>query len=72
MHTEKNGDPKIVPTCDLPLTTKNSVDMIITDLAVFKFIEGKLTLIELLNGATLEEVREKTSAKFEEKLEVSV
>lgn len=46
--------------------------MIITDLAVFKFIEGKLTLIELLNGATLEEVREKTSAKFEEKLEVSV
>ncbi len=71
MHTEKNGDPKIVPTCDLPLTTKNSVDMIITDLAVFKFIDGKLTLTELLNGATLEEVREKTSAKFDEQLTVT-
>lgn len=68
MHTERDGSPKIVPTCDLPLTTKGAVDMLITDLAVFRFIDGKLTLTELLPGATLEEVREKTSAKFEEKL----
>lgn len=68
MHTEKDGTPKIVPTCDLPLTTKGAVDMLITDLAVFRFDEGKLTLTELLPGATLEEVRAKTTAKFEEKL----
>jgi 3-oxoacid CoA-transferase len=68
MHTEKDGTPKIVPSCNLPLTALKAVDMIITDLAVFKFIEGKLTLIELMPGATLEDVRAKTSAKFDEKL----
>lgn len=68
MHTERDGTSKIVPVCDLPLTTKGAVDMLITDLAVFKYIDGKLTLTELLPGATLEEVREKTAAKFEEKL----
>ncbi len=35
-HTSKNGDPKFIPACTLPLTGKNSVDMIITDLAVFQ------------------------------------
>ncbi|MDO5655975.1 MAG: 3-oxoacid CoA-transferase [Flavobacteriaceae bacterium] len=69
MHTERDGSPKIVPTCDLPLTTKGAVDMLITDLAVFRFIDGKLTLTELLPGATLEEVRAKTSAHFVEKIE---
>ncbi|MBK0402798.1 3-oxoacid CoA-transferase subunit B [Adhaeribacter sp. BT258] len=68
MHTEKDGTPKIVPSCTLPLTALKAVDMIITDLAVFKFIEGKLTLTELMPGATLEDVRAKTSAKFEEQL----
>jgi 3-oxoacid CoA-transferase len=68
MHTEKNGDPKIVPTCDLPLTALKAVDMIITDKAVFEFIGEKLTLIEIMPGATVEEVRRLTSAKFVEKL----
>lgn len=43
--------------------------MIITDLAVFKFEKEGLTLTELMPGATLEGVREKTSAKFIEKLD---
>lgn len=68
MHTERDGTSKIVPVCDLPLTTKGAVDMVITDLAVFRYIDGKLTLTELLPGATLEEVREKTAAEFEESL----
>ncbi|MHA6727866.1 3-oxoacid CoA-transferase subunit B [Chryseobacterium sp. A301] len=68
MHTERNGDPKIVPACDLPITTRSAVDMIITDLAVFQYIDSKLTLIELMPGITIEEVREKTSAEFVEKL----
>jgi 3-oxoacid CoA-transferase len=63
-HNNRDGSSKIVPTCTLPLTTLNAVDMVITELAVFKYIDNKLTLIELMPGATLEEVREKTQAKF--------
>lgn len=68
MHNEKNGDAKVVPLCDLPLTALKAVDRIITDKAVFAFIEGALTLIELMPGATLAEVRENTTASFIEKL----
>lgn len=68
MHTERDGTSKIVPVCDLPLTALKSVDVVITDLAVFKYIDGKLTLTEVMPGATLEEVREKTPAKFIENL----
>lgn len=69
MHNEKNGDAKIVPFCDLPLTALKAVDMVITDKAVFKFRNEKLTLTEIMPGATLEEVRELTTAKFVENLE---
>ena len=68
-HTEKNGDAKIVPVCNLPLTVLRAVDMIITDKAVFEFIDGQLTLIELMPGATLEEVVATTSAKFVQRLQ---
>lgn len=67
-HTEKDGTPKVVPKCELPLTSTHCVDMIITDKAVFEFIAGKLTLTEVMPGATLEEVRASTSASFDEKL----
>ncbi|WP_313374348.1 3-oxoacid CoA-transferase [Chishuiella sp.] len=69
MHNEKNGDAKVVDSCDLPFTALNAVDMIITDKAVFKFIDNKLTLIEVMPGSTLEEVRKTTTASFIEKLE---
>ena len=46
----------------------NTVDMIITDLAVFTYRNGKLTLIELMPGATLDKVRNKTSTVFTEDL----
>jgi 3-oxoacid CoA-transferase len=67
-HTNPDGSAKIVPTCILPLTAAGVVDMVITDLAVFAYLEGKLTLIELMPNATLEDVRAKTSAIFIEKL----
>lgn len=63
-HTNPDGSPKIVPSCVLPLTASGVVDMIITDLAVFAYPAGKLTLIGLMPNATLEEVKAKTSAKF--------
>ncbi|MDQ0477228.1 3-oxoacid CoA-transferase [Chryseobacterium sp. MDT2-18] len=68
MHNEKNGDAKVVPLCDLPLTALKAVDIVITDKAVFEFIDGKLILTEVMPGATLEEVRENTTAKFIERL----
>ena len=68
-HNSRNGDAKIVPECTLPLTAENAVSMIITDKAVFKFVENKLTLVELMPGATLEEVRAGTAAQFTEALD---
>jgi 3-oxoacid CoA-transferase len=67
-HSNPDGSSKIVPTCTLPLTAKGVVDMVITELAVFAFPEGKLTLIGLMPNVTIEEVRAKTSASFDEKI----
>jgi 3-oxoacid CoA-transferase len=68
MHADPDGTSKIVPHCTLPLTAMEAVDVVITDLAVFVYNEGKLTLTELMPGATLESVKAKTKAKFEERL----
>jgi 3-oxoacid CoA-transferase len=67
-HTSREGEPKIVPQATLPLTARGAVNTIITDLAVFKFIEGQLTLVELAPKASLEQVRALTSARFVEAL----
>lgn len=67
-HADPDGTSKIVPECTLPLTAIGVVDVVITELAVFKYLEGQLTLVELMPGASLEEVRAKTAAKFVEKL----
>ena len=66
-HTSKNGDPKFIPACTLPLTGKNVVDMIITDLAVFQRADHQsaFRLIELAPGVTVDEVAAKTTAKYE-------
>ncbi|WIV12288.1 3-oxoacid CoA-transferase subunit B [Proteiniborus sp. MB09-C3] len=68
MHTTKTGESKILKKCTYPITSERQVDMIITNLAVFEFIEGKMYLTELMPGATIEEVRAKTEANFIEKL----
>ena len=67
-HTGKDDAPKIVPKCTLPLTAYNAVDMLITDLAVFQFMNG-LTLIEIMPGSSLEEIRAKTTAQFQERIQ---
>lgn len=67
-HASREGEPKIVPHCTLPLTATAAVKVIITDLAVFKFEAGQLLLTELMPGASLEEVRRLTSARFVEAL----
>ena len=66
-HTSKNGDPKFIPECTLPLTGKNVVDMIITDLCVFQRPDhaSPFRLVELAPGVTADEVKAKTSARYE-------
>ncbi|GGA34961.1 3-oxoacid CoA-transferase subunit B [Dyella nitratireducens] len=65
-HTAKDGSPKIKTECDLPLTGKQVVDLIITDLCVFEVAKGKgLTLIELQPGVTVDDVKAKTGCPFE-------
>ena len=65
-HNAKDGSPKFIPECTLPLTGKNVVDMIITDLAVFKRDDhdSPFKLIELAPGITEEDVASKTTAHF--------
>ena len=66
-HTAKTGDPKFIPACTLPLTGRNVVDMIITDLCVFQRgdHQSPFRLVELAPGVTAAEVAEKTTAKYE-------
>jgi 3-oxoacid CoA-transferase len=63
-HTTKEGKSKILKKCTYPITSTRSVDMIITELAVFEVIDKQLKLIELMPGVTIEEVRAKTEADF--------
>lgn len=60
-HTDKNGESKILKECSLPLSAKGVVSMVITDLAVFEFQDGKYLLKEVAPGVTVEEVVEKTA-----------
>jgi 3-oxoacid CoA-transferase subunit B len=66
-HVSKNGDAKFIPACTLPLTGKNVVDMIITDLCVFARPDHKspFALVELAPDVTAVEVKAKTTAHYE-------
>jgi 3-oxoacid CoA-transferase subunit B len=66
-HVEKSGAPKLLKACTLPLTGKNVVDLLITDLGVFEVNRGKspLTLTALAPGVEMDELRARTEAPFE-------
>jgi len=63
-HCAKDGGAKILRECSLPLTALGRVSMIVTELALFTFVDGKLTLQELAPGVELGTVMEKTEARF--------
>lgn len=64
-HVDKNGIPKLVEKCSVPLTAKRCVNTIITDMAVFNVTEHGLTLVEYAPGLTPEEIRGVTGAQFQ-------
>lgn len=65
-HCNKKGDAKILSQCNLPLTGSACVDMVVTDLGVFNIQRGQgMTLTELAPGVSLQEVKDKTEAKFD-------
>ncbi len=67
-HVSKSGEPKFIPECTLPLTGRNVVDMIITDLCVFHRADhdSPFKLVELAPGVSAEDVRAQTSATYGE------
>ena len=67
-HNAKDGSPKFIPECTLPLTGRNVVDMIITDLGVFERPDhdSAFKLIEMAPGVTAEQVRERTTAAYDD------
>jgi 3-oxoacid CoA-transferase len=60
-----SGEPKVVDRCTYPLTAPGVVDVIVTELAVFQRVDGRLRLAELLDGATVADVSAVTTARFE-------
>ncbi len=63
LHTAR-GKPKILKKCNLPFTAKNVVNMIVTELGVFKINNSEMTLTEISKHTTLEEIVENTEAEF--------
>jgi acetate CoA/acetoacetate CoA-transferase beta subunit len=64
-HATKDGGAKILKQCTLPLTAAKKVKIIVTEMALFRFINGQLTLCETAPGVTLEQICAVTEAEFE-------
>jgi 3-oxoacid CoA-transferase subunit B len=64
MHTNKEGESKLLPKCELPLTGKGCIRKVCTDLGFFEIKDGAFHLLELAPGVTPEEVKQKTAGKF--------
>lgn len=62
--TSSRGEPKVVAECAYPLTAAGAADVIVTELSVFRLLEGRLHLTELLDGVTLDDVAAVTTAPY--------
>ena len=63
-HVTKKGEAKIIPQCKLPITGFNEVDVVITEYALFRFHNGRMTLEEIAPEITLEELKSVTPAEY--------
>ena len=66
-HANKAGQSKVLKACTLPLTGSRCIDMVITDLCVFQIDRkaGRMRLVELAPGVTVDDVKAKTEAEFD-------
>ncbi|PWC18180.1 3-oxoacid CoA-transferase subunit B [Brenneria corticis] len=63
-HCAKNGDAKLLRRCTYPLTAVNKVSMVVTELAVFHFVDRQMVLSEISPDITVQALRQKTEANF--------
>lgn len=68
-HTDRRGTPKVVQQCDLPLTAKEVVDVLITDLAVFRFVDRRMKLVKLMPGVSESQVAAATEAEYDSEVD---
>ncbi|HBX3099518.1 TPA: CoA transferase subunit B [Klebsiella pneumoniae] len=64
-HCAKDGSAKILRQCTMPLTAQHAVHVLVTELAVFRFIDGRMWLTEIAEGCAPETLRAKTEARFD-------
>jgi 3-oxoacid CoA-transferase B subunit len=64
-HQSFGGTPKLIPSCTYPLTARGEVDIVVTEYAVFRFVNQNMYLEELVSDMTLEGLKEITPAHFE-------
>jgi acetate CoA/acetoacetate CoA-transferase beta subunit len=64
MQHSAKGKPKIVRSCALPLTSARTVDLVVTELAVISFQDGRPTLVETAPGVAVEQVLAATEAEL--------
>ena len=63
-HCTKEGEPRLLERCTLPLTAKSRVAMVVTELAVFAISHGEFVLLETAPGVSVDTVRARTGARF--------
>ncbi len=68
-HTTREGAPKLLRRCSLPITSLRPADWVVTELATFRREGRRLALVELAPGTTLEEIRARTEGSFDVRLE---
>jgi 3-oxoacid CoA-transferase B subunit len=64
-HTTREGTAKLVKRCSMPITGFSEVDLVVTELGLFSFAEGRLVLEEIAPEVSVEELRALTEARFE-------
>lgn len=63
-HCSNKGELKFVPKCNYPISSRRCADILVTELAVFKWVKNHYELVDLVGEATLDEIAEKTSAYY--------
>ena len=71
-HNAKDGAPKVLKKCVFPLTAINCVSVLVTDICIIEFVDGKMTVVAMAPGMTKEELQKRTEATlhFADKIDV--